>query len=100
MEKGLVIRTTGSWYKVLADSRVVDCRLRGNYRLRGSRQTNPVAVGDRVLFDMQDDGTAVIHDIVDRRNYIVRRSGSRARRRDSSTACWLPPKPTIYRLVW
>ncbi len=74
MEKGLVIRTTGSWYKVLADSRVVDCRLRGNYRLRGSRQTNPVAVGDRVLFDMQDDGTAVIHDIVDRRNYIVRRS--------------------------
>ncbi len=74
MKEGLVIRTTGSWYKVLADSLSVDCRLRGNYRLRGSRQTNPVAVGDRVMFDIQDDGTGIIHDILDRRNYIVRRS--------------------------
>ena len=75
MQQGLVIRTTGSWYRVLADGGdELDCRLRGNYRLRGSRQTNPVAVGDRVLFEVQDDGTAVIHDILDRRNYIVRRS--------------------------
>ena len=74
MKEGLVIRTTGSWYKVLADSESVDCRLRGNYRLRGSRQTNPVAVGDRVLFELQDDGRGIIHDILDRKNYIVRRS--------------------------
>lgn len=74
MQEGLVTRTTGSWYKVLTSSGSVDCRLRGNYRLRGSRQTNPVAVGDRVVFELQDDGTAVIHDILDRRNYIVRRS--------------------------
>ena len=76
MRDGLVIRTTGSWYKVLpADNgTVVDCRLRGNYRLRGSKQTNPVAVGDRVSFDTQDDGTGVIHDIADRRNCIVRRA--------------------------
>ena len=94
--EGLVIRTTGSWYKVLvgdgqwtADgkpeqtlstthyplpAKTIDCRLRGNYRMRGNKQTNPVAVGDRVLFDMQDDGTGVISDVADRRNYIVRRA--------------------------
>ena len=73
--EGLVIRTTGSWYRVLVDSAsLFDCRLRGNYRLRGNKQTNPVAVGDRVLFDLQDDGTGVILDVLDRRNYIVRRA--------------------------
>lgn len=74
MQEGMVIRTTGSWYRVLADSGCFDCRLRGNYRLRGSKQTNPVAVGDRVLFALQDDGTGIIHDVQDRRNYIVRRA--------------------------
>ena len=51
-----------------------DCRLRGNYRLRGNKQTNPVAVGDHVFFEVQDDGTGVIHDVADRKNYIVRRA--------------------------
>ncbi len=75
MREGLVIRTTGSWYRVLsADTEPIDCRLRGNYRLRGSKQTNPVAVGDRVLFEMQADGTGLIHEVQDRRNYIVRRA--------------------------
>ncbi len=75
MQEGLVIRTTGSWYRVLlADGGQYDCRLRGNYRLRGNKQTNPVAVGDRVLFEIQDDGTGVIHEVQDRRNYIVRRA--------------------------
>ena len=54
--------------------RSIDCRLRGNYRLRGNKQTNPVAVGDRVLFDLEDDGTGVIHEVRDRSNYIVRRA--------------------------
>lgn len=73
--KGLVIRTTGSWYRVLADSSTqVDCRLRGSYRLRGSKQTNPIAVGDYVDFDMQDDGTGVIQEVCDRKNYIIRRA--------------------------
>jgi len=73
--EGLVVRTTGSWYRVLAQAgTTVDCRLRGNYRLRGNKQTNPVAVGDRVVFDMQDDGTGVIGEVADRRNYIVRRA--------------------------
>lgn len=76
MREGLVIRTTGSWYKVLVENteRSIDCRLRGNYRLRGNKQTNPVAVGDHVLFELQDDGTGVIHEVGDRRNYIVRRA--------------------------
>ena len=73
--EGLVVRTTGSWYRVLAQAgTTVDCRLRGNYRLRGNKQTNPVAVGDRVLFELQDDGTGIIHEVQDRRNYIVRRA--------------------------
>ena len=72
------MRTTGSWYKVLpeggADNATVDCRLRGNYRLRGNKQTNPVAVGDWVDYTLYDDGTGVIAQVDDRRNYIVRRA--------------------------
>ena len=73
---GLVIRTTGSWYKVLQreTGEVTDCRLRGNYRLRGNKQTNPVAVGDEVEYDLQEDGTGVIGEVHDRRNYIVRKA--------------------------
>ncbi|MCR5821712.1 MAG: GTPase RsgA, partial [Bacteroidales bacterium] len=73
--KGLVTRTTGSWYRVLSDDGAAyDCRLRGNYRLRGNKQTNPIAVGDHVDFSLQDDGTGVIAEVDDRRNYIVRRA--------------------------
>lgn len=74
MQEGLVTRTTGSWYRVLQGEGALDCRLRGNYRLRGNKQTNPVAVGDRVLFTVQEDGTGLIHEVMDRRNYIVRRA--------------------------
>ncbi|MBR1798837.1 MAG: ribosome small subunit-dependent GTPase A [Bacteroidales bacterium] len=77
MSEGLVIRTTGSWYKVLPTTSMahaVDCRLRGSYRLRGNKQTNPIAVGDTVVYTMQDDGTGVITDVHDRKNYIVRRA--------------------------
>lgn len=72
--QGLVTRTTGSWYKVLSDGTSFDCRLRGNYRLRGNKQTNPVAVGDQVEFLLQDDGTGMINNVLDRRNYIVRKA--------------------------
>lgn len=74
--KGLVIRTTGSWYKVLSqqESSMVDCRLRGNYRLRGNKQTNPIAVGDTVEFSLQEDGTGLITEVADRTNYIIRKA--------------------------
>lgn len=73
--EGLVLRTTGSWYNVLTpEGERYDCRLRGNYRLRGNKQTNPIAVGDIVVFALQEDGTGVIGEVKDRRNYIVRRA--------------------------
>jgi ribosome biogenesis GTPase len=68
--KGLVIKNTGSWYTVLTDDGpTVDCKIKGNFRLRGIRSTNPVAVGDRV--EIKD---GFITEIEDRRNYIIRKS--------------------------
>jgi ribosome biogenesis GTPase / thiamine phosphate phosphatase len=70
---GLVIRSTGSFYTVLADSgELLTCRLRGNLRLRGIRSTNPVVVGDHV--EVSSDGQCLITDICERRNYIIRRA--------------------------
>ena len=68
--KGLVIKNTGSWYTVLTDDgQLVDCKIKGNFRLKGIRSTNPVAVGDRVT--VSDN---FITDIEPRRNYIIRKS--------------------------
>lgn len=81
--KGLVIKNTGFWYTVLTDEgSTVDCKIKGNFRLKGIRSTNPVAVGDRVTISTPDenkgsaggDGTAFITEIADRRNYIIRKS--------------------------
>ena len=73
--KGLVIKNTGSWYTVLTDDGpTVDCKIKGNFRLRGIRSTNPVAVGDRVDIKANAEGTAFITEIEDRRNYIIRKS--------------------------
>jgi len=74
---GLVIKNTGSWYTVRTDDgQLLDCRIKGNFRLRGIRSTNPVAVGDRVEVRMPltetDDG--LITAIGERRNYIIRKS--------------------------
>lgn len=69
---GLVIRNTGYWYTVLTDEgTTVDCKVKGNFRLKGIRSTNPVAVGDRVVTDGE-----WITEITDRRNYIIRRSSN------------------------
>ena len=69
--KGLVIKNTGSWYTVLTDDgQLLDCKVKGNFRLRGIRSTNPVAVGDRVSIS----GDTFITEIEDRRNYIIRKS--------------------------
>lgn len=76
-ELGTVIRSSGSVYGVrAADGRLIDCRVKGNFRLKGIRSTNPVAVGDYVHFDVRDDGTAYIVDILERRNYIVRKASN------------------------
>lgn len=73
--KGLVIKNTGYWYTVLTDEGgTVDCKIKGNFRLKGIRSTNPVAVGDRVTIQPNQEGTAFISDIEDRRNYIIRKS--------------------------
>ena len=76
--KGLVIKNTGSWYTVLTDDGLtVDCKIKGNFRLRGIRSTNPVAVGDRVTITCPSEGGregAFITEIEDRRNYIIRKS--------------------------
>ena len=72
---GLVIKNTGSWYTVLTDDgQLIDCKIKGNFRLKGIRSTNPVAVGDRVQIVPNNEGKAFITEIEDRRNYIIRKS--------------------------
>lgn len=72
---GLVIKNTGSWYTVRTDEgQTIDCKIKGNFRLKGIRSTNPVAVGDRVRIITNAEGTAFISEIEDRRNYIIRKS--------------------------
>jgi len=69
--KGLVIKNTGSWYTVLADDgQLLDCKVKGNFRIKGIRSTNPVAVGDRVTVG---EGNWIT-EIEDRKNYIIRKS--------------------------
>lgn len=73
----MVIKNTGSWYTVLTDGgSTVECKIKGNFRLKGIRSTNPVAVGDRVEIIRNQEGTAFITSICDRRNYIIRKSSN------------------------
>jgi len=73
---GKVIRSTGSWYTVMCDNdNIVNCRLKGLFRTKGIRTTNPISVGDIVDFDLiEDDGTGVIKKIHPRKNYIIRKA--------------------------
>lgn len=75
--KGLVMRSTGSWYEVLDENKHTwKCRLRGKFKIKGLKTSNPIAVGDRVLFDIEDkiENTGIIHEISQRENYIIRKS--------------------------
>lgn len=82
MKQGLVIKTTGSWYAVEDfNGEYFECKVKGNFRIKDIKSTNPVAVGDRVNFTIQNDlkaktaiKTGWITSIEDRKNYIVRRS--------------------------
>jgi len=85
--EGLVIKNTGSWYDVLTNPaddadglssarETIPCKVKGNFRLKGIRTTNPVAVGDRVTLLVNPDGSAYITAITPRRNYIIRRASN------------------------
>ncbi|MDI1318140.1 ribosome small subunit-dependent GTPase A [Flavobacterium sp.] len=75
---GLVYKSTGSWYTVKTeDDQFFECRIKGKFRMQGIKSTNPIAVGDVVDFDLDENSDAVtgtIHNIHERKNYIVRKS--------------------------
>lgn len=76
--KGLVLRSTGSWYEVRdsRDGHIWQCRLKGKFKALGLKVTNPIAVGDYVNFEVENEGEnfGIIHEIVPRENYVIRRS--------------------------
>jgi ribosome biogenesis GTPase / thiamine phosphate phosphatase len=75
LEKGIVIKSTGSWYIVrLPSGEILECRIKGKFRLDGMQLTNPVAVGDEVELSREDPGQGVIKKIEKRRNYVARQS--------------------------
>lgn len=77
MIHGLVIKNTGSWYIVKTDDGAeINCKIKGNFRLKGIRTTNPIAVGDNVTILPNSDGSAFITSITERKNYIIRRSSN------------------------
>ena len=74
--EGTVMKSTGSWYQVLVDEQTYACRLRGKFKIKGLKVTNPIAVGDRVALVIEDpqENTGLITDIYPRDNYIIRKS--------------------------
>lgn len=82
MKKGIVVKSTGSWYTVKTiDGDLIECRIKGNFRLKGIRSTNPIAVGDHVEFTEQREDnnlegaiTGTITNIEERKNYIIRKA--------------------------
>lgn len=74
--RGLVRKSTGSWYQVQGeDGREYNCRIKGKFRTKGIKTTNPIAVGDRVKFEIEhDQDSAVIYELEPRKNYIIRKS--------------------------
>jgi ribosome biogenesis GTPase / thiamine phosphate phosphatase len=78
LEKGVVIKSTGSRYRVLIDEGVVvECSIKGKLRIKELRTTNPIAVGDNVLFEIdRENNSGIITEVLDRRNYILRKSSN------------------------
>ena len=108
--QGVVVKSSGSVYGVRTNNGAyIDCRVKGNFRLKGIRSTNPVAVGDIVTFDMREDGTAYITDILERKNYIVRKASNLSKQSHILAAnldiCFLvvtishPTTATTFRIV-
>jgi len=75
MMEGMVTKSTGSWYTVRdKDGQYIECRIRGKIRLKGMKVTNPIAVGDQVVYSMEHDDKGLIDEIKPRKNYLIRRS--------------------------
>jgi len=82
LKKGIVIKSTGSWYTVKTDDgNSIECRIKGNFRIKGIRSTNPIAVGDHVeITEQREDNNSegavigLIKNIIERKNYIIRKS--------------------------
>ena len=75
--KGLVIKNTGSWYHIeAAAGQIVEAKIKGNFRMKGIRTTNPIAVGDVVHFEINAEGFGMITKIEPRRNYIIRKASN------------------------
>ena len=74
--KGIVIKSTGSWYQVLEQTTntIYEARIRGKFKMEKSRLTNPLAVGDFVEFQLESDDIAWITKIEKRKNYLIRKS--------------------------
>lgn len=79
--KGVVIKSTGSWYAVrMENGTLTEARIKGKFRIQGIKTTNPVAVGDIVLLEPESDHSALIVDICPRKNYIIRKSVNLSKR--------------------
>ncbi|BAV95366.1 ribosome small subunit-dependent GTPase A [Ichthyobacterium seriolicida] len=79
--KGIIVKSTGTWYKARLDSgNIIECRIRGKFKIKNIKSTNPVAVGDKVEIKIDQDQSAVITSIEDRKNYIIRKSVNLSKR--------------------
>ena len=78
MEKGVVLKSTGSRYRVLYDEgKIIDCSIKGKLRIKEFRTTNPIAVGDNILFELDiKTNSGIITEVLDRRNWILRKSSN------------------------
>jgi ribosome biogenesis GTPase / thiamine phosphate phosphatase len=76
--EGIVVKSTGSWYEVMKPSgEIINCRLKGKFRLQGLKHTNPVTVGDKINYEMEPNSEkGVIFSIEPRKNYIIRKSSN------------------------
>ena len=80
LKNGLIFRSTGSWYELQdEEGNMISCRLKGKFKIKNLKVTNPLAVGDRVRFFVEDEveNTGVIAEIIPRKNYIIRKSVDR-----------------------
>jgi ribosome biogenesis GTPase / thiamine phosphate phosphatase len=81
LEKGIVLKSTGSRYRVLSrEGKTIECSIRGKLRIKDIRTTNPVAVGDNVIFEIESKtGSGIITEVLDRKNYILRKASNLSR---------------------